>query len=608
MATDFNEKVARARAAGKSGEAVALWRDLLSATNVEEEDYRRCCEALADLYVLPALKRTAAAAAIREYLRDLDEAGRLYALTGSARDMARVAGLAEDHARATREFQRAHMTAHAAHAAAQGGNFAEARSLWTQLVRPAEVQGNLHVAALARFNAGRAAQATGDAAGAQALFFEAMNALGQEADRREGEGDRDGAFRCYIVMKDVGLAAKAFEDVAEGYLNAARLLRQKGDRFGAVQALQELIRQAEEDGELHAASDLYREAGEYARRMGFLYADYFLVAAGHSWRRVAEEAGKASRPVAMVENALLAAVDAFNRTLNTREVVRCYGQLANLDLPESRKERYARLAEDLGRIALAAEGDEGVPVLPDYFRRRFVPVDFAVRELLDREAGVDLGMAAARLLADPNVWDVERRRALNLVLSYEDHLLAGGAAQALPASVMALLSDSRHPGLVPPLVEAFRRGETPQKVACVMAAGRMKLKEAMAVVDLALSAERHGEVYQAGLAALRGFIFPQALDSMVRLFGHHDDVRVKELALRNVATAGTNEAAEFLLDVVRSNAAGLATQARDVLQQHLSEKMLGALENNRKGEPNRELRQFISALLSRARRNRELPV
>ena len=62
MAGDFNERVARARAAGKSAEAVLLWRELLTVTNVEEEDYKRCCKELVDLYVQPSTRRPADAA------------------------------------------------------------------------------------------------------------------------------------------------------------------------------------------------------------------------------------------------------------------------------------------------------------------------------------------------------------------------------------------------------------------------------------------------------------------------------------------------------------------------------------------------------------------
>ena len=459
-----------------------------------------------------------------------------------------------------------------------------------------------------RFNAGRSAQAGGDEKAAATLFFEAINLLGQEADRRETLGERDAAFRCYMVLKDVGKVSGAFEDVAEGYLNCARLMRQKGDRFGTIQAFHELIRAAEETGELHAASELYREAGDYARRMGFLYADYFLVTAGHSWRRVAEEAQRASRPVGMVENALLAAVDAFNRTLNPREVARCYQALAALELPEARQERYQHLANELNRVATADGGEDHIPLLPDYFRRRFNPVDYAVRDLLEREAGVDINVAASRLLADQNVWDVERRRALTLFLAYDDHILARGVDAPLPLSLVAMLGDARHASLVTPMVEAFKRSGTELRAALVTAAGKMKVKEAVALVDMALAQDRQGELYQAGVVGLRGLTFPGALDSLVRLFGSHDDMRIKEVALRNVGVIGTNEAAEFLLDVARSNTAGLATLARDVLVNHVSEKMLGALENNKRGEPNREISAFIGSLLAKARRNREVVV
>jgi hypothetical protein len=608
VAGDFNERVARARAAGKGAEAVLLWRELLTVTNVEEEDYKRCCTSLVELYMQPATRRPAAAAAIKEYLRDLDGAFQLHAQAKSLRDMARLAALRGMNKDASDFYTRAGLPAHAAHQADLGGQHVQARSQWMQLVRPADVQGNLYVGALARFNAARSARNAGEETPSRSLFFEAMNLLGQEADRRETDGDRDGAFRCFMVMKDVGRAAGAFEDVAEGYLNCSRLLRAKGDRFGTIQALHELIRAAEEMGELHAASELYREAGDYARRMSFLYADHFLVTAGHSWKRVAAEAMAANRPLGMVENALLAAVDAFSRTLNHREVARCYQALAALDLVAVRKERYQRLAQDLSRLAGPADTDDDlVPALPEWFKRNFKPVDYAVKDLLERESGVELSVAASQLLAADSVWDVERRRALNLFLAFDDHVLArGGQGAALPLGIIHQLGDSHHAALVAPLVEAFKRGDTEHKCAAVVAASKMKLREAIVVMDLALGTDRNGEVYAAGLLGLRGLNFPGALESLMRMFGSHDDVRIKEVALKNVAMVGTGEAAEFLLDVVRSNSAGHGVEARKVLLAHVGEKMLGALENNKRGEPNREVSAFIGQLLSKARRTRDV--
>jgi|GEM_PF-899748 len=607
MSGDFNEKFARARAAPKSAESIPLWRELLTAVNVEEEDYKRVCTHLLELYTQPAVKRLSAAAAIREYLREWDGAADLYRQLGNVRDQARLHTLRNQHAEAMNAFLKAGMTAHAAASAELAGAHGEARSLWMQMIRPADLQNNQYVGALARFNVGRAAKALGDDAAASTSFFEAMDLLGREADARETDGDRDGALRCFQIMVAVGRAAAAFEDISEGYLNCARLLRIKGDRFGTIQALSELIRSAQELGELHAAAELYREAGDYARRMGFIYADHFLMNAGHAWKRVAQEGMEKKRPVSLVESGLLAAVDAYSRTLDHAEVARCYQALAALDVTPNKRDRYQRLATELSQVsATRTEGPDMIPTLPDYFRRKFGGAEYWIRDLLEREGGVDIHVATSRLLADQNVWDVGRRRALNLFLAFDDHLLANGPHASPPPSLLMMVGESNHPTLVPPLMEAFRRGSVEQKSAAVVAASRMKLKEACSLVDSALSTERTGDVYRAGLQALRGLTFPNALDSLVRMFSNHDAAEVKEAAVKNIALIGTAEAAEFLLDVVRSNTAGLGNRAREALMAHATEKMQGVFDNHKRSEPDVALRQFIAGLGARIRSRRDV--
>jgi hypothetical protein len=605
---DFNDLFARARAANNTGEAVQLLRAAMSMVTVQDTDFARCCRELCDLYLLPAHKRPLAAAALKEYLRDLEAAGALYAQVGSVRDVARIQTLRRNFRAAVDAYAKVNMLAHAAEAAEMGQMHDLARDLWGQLIRPADLQGNTYVGALARFNCGRAAKAQRDTAAANAWFFEAMNMLGQEADHRETKADRDGAVRCFLIMAAIGRSAHAFEDIAEGYLNVARLMRAKGDRFGTIRALHELIQTALDQGELHAAAELFREAGEYARRVGFRYADYFLFNAGHVWKRVATESLEARRPVGLVENALLAAVDAFNRSLDHGSVVHCYQALAALDLGPARRERYQKLASELGQIAKTAEstaGGDRAPSLPEYIKRPFTPVPYWTRELLDREASADINVAASRLLADSSAIEIWRRRALNLFLAFDEHVRDHGPGTPLPPTLIKALGESQHVAFIPPLLDSFRRGGEEEKRQATLAAGKSQLREAFAIVDLALSHIRGSPVFDAGVKAIRGMTFPAAVDSLVRIFGHHDAAEVKDVTLRNLALVGTSEACEFLLDVMRSNNAGLGVRARELLLEHAGPKMQAALESNGRGEPDPGMRQFIASLLSRVRARQE---
>jgi hypothetical protein len=74
--------------------------------------------------------------------------------------------------------------------------------------------------------------------------------------------------------------------------------------------------------------------------------------------------------------------------------------------------------------------------------------------------------------------------------------------------------------------------------------------------------------------------------------------------LKSIATIGTDEACEFLLDVVRSNAAGLGAKTKALLETNAQERMLSALERNRRQEPDSNLRLFISRLVDKIRAQR----
>ena len=215
----------------------------------------------------------------------------------------------------------------------------------------------------------------------------------------------------------MGRLQKSYEPFAEGYLNCIRILKQKGDRFFTIQYYYDFIAASEELGELHSVAELYREAGEYARRVGFIYADYFMTEAAQAWLRVGKMASERSQAAELIENALLAAVSCFNRVQDDRNVADCYGRLATLDLSDKKKARYQELATDLGRLSAGRDRD-APPAFPEYFRRRLPVQEVWVRDLLEQESGSDIPDAIGRLIGDhKNVWEVQRRKALLIALA-----------------------------------------------------------------------------------------------------------------------------------------------------------------------------------------------
>ena len=594
------EAVQRARHLGATGEAAAAWRELLAQTHVDEADYSDWCRELAGLYARQ--RRGLAAARIHEYLLSVDPALELYSKHGTPRDMGRVSRIGRRPGEACRQYRSAGLFAHAAQAAEEAGDIRDALALYDQLVRQKEATNHPYSAGLAALNAARMSAKLEQTDRTRQLLSLAMRLLEEEADNREQAGDRDGAFRCYLCLIHVGRLEKSYEPFAEGYLNCIRILKQKGDRFFTIQYYYDFIAASEELGELHSVAELFREAGEYARRVGFIYADYFLTEAAHAWRKVATATSEANQQPELVENALLAAVSCFNRVQDDASVAECYERLAALELSDKKKARYDELAKDLARLASTGRR-ENVPAFPEYFRRRLPLREIWIKDLLEQESGSDIPDAIGRLVGDHrNVWEVQRRKALLISLAYDDHISNGGDPEHVPPGIVERLGELQHAAAVRPLLAMFEQGDESTRLLVVEKGAQLKQKEIFAIIDKALAST--GKIHDAGIVALRRMTFQPALDSLVRIFNSYEAHDVRDACLKSIAAVGTDEACEFLLDVLRSNTGNFAVKAKGLLEQYAQERMLSALDRNKRQEPDQQLRLFIGRLVDRIRLQR----
>ena len=595
------EAVQRARHLGATGEAAAAWRELLAQTHVDEADYSDWCRELAGLYARQG--RQLGAARIHEYLLNVDAALELYVKKGTGRDTGRVLRIGRRLREASARYKETGLFAHAARASEEAGDSVDALNLFDQLSRQKDATGELYMAGLAALNAARMADKLGQKERTRTSLALATRLLEEEGDRREQAGDKDGAFRCYLCLIQVGRIEKSYEPFAEGYLNCIRILKGKGDRFFTIQYYYDFIAASEELGELHSVAELHREAGEYARRVGFIYADYFLTEAAQAWGRVAAVAIEKAQTPELIENALLAAVGCFNRVQDDRAVAACYARLAALELSDKKKTRYDELAKDLARLAETAPKREPPAPFPEYFRRRLAVQEVWIRDLLEQENGSDIPDAIGRLIGDhKNVWEVQRRKALMISLAYDDHLVAGGDPEHVPPGLIERLGELQHPAAVRPLLAMYEQGDEATKALVIEKAAQLKQKEVFALLDKALLST--GRIREAGVVALRRMTFQPGLDSLVRIFNSHDTADVRDACLRSIAMVGTDEACEFLLDVLRSNTGNLAQKAKGLLEQHAQERMLSALERNKRQEPDQALKLFIGRLVDRIRLQR----
>lgn len=600
--SQVNDAVDAARRAGHTMAAADAWKRVLANTHVDEQEYGDWCRELGN--VLLHNGRGLSAARIQEYLGATETARRLYHEHGSARDEARVCFMSGDAKTAATLFRDAGLFAHAAQAAEAAGAHAEAIALYEQLGRGQEARGSHLHEGLAALNAGRVATEKGDPARAKSHFARAIRRLEEQADVDEQRGRRDDAFKWYQCILQIGVLESSYEHIAEGGLNCIRLLKEKADRFHTMQAYYDLISRSEEMKELHSAAELYREAGEYARRVGFIYANHFLAEAGEAWKRVATAGMEAQNPAELIENALLAAIGCFNATGNVQSVVGCYRALAALELGDKATARYTQLADELTTEDLK---DEKPIAFPAYFQRRLTPKPVWLDALLKAETGPDVSEAIGRLVGDTKqVWEVQRRRALLIALEYDAHVAGSPGSTALPGTLVDQICQLSHPAILAPLEAQFDSGDVAAR--CRVLRGAAKVRGHPGIIELVEKGLRDEDasVRKEATQSLGQLAFVQALDGLVRLYNTFDDGLVQETCMRTVARIGTDEAAEFLLDVLRRDRSERSALARRLLERHAEERMLSALERNKRSEPDPALRGFITRLVTRIREERRL--
>ena len=162
------------------------------------------------------------------------------------------------------------------------------------------------------------------------------------------------AFDCFQILLKLGKDSGQFENLAEGYVNCIRVLKEDNLKFYVLQYYEDFIKLALERGELHAAATLYQEAAEYALKTGLPYDRRYQAKSGDTWVRCADRYAEQGLPVEMVENADLAAAQQFSAVGDYGAVRKVFEKLATLDLSERQKARFDAIARRYGGEAYAA--------------------------------------------------------------------------------------------------------------------------------------------------------------------------------------------------------------------------------------------------------------
>lgn len=380
---------------------------------------------------------------------------------------------------------------------------------------------------------------------ARVALAEATTAVEEVADTFESEGLRERAFDCYQLIARLGVEAGAFENIAEGYLNSVRILRDDGLKLDALRLYETFVALARDRGEHHAVAAILREAADYCTRAGLPYADDLRWRSAEAWIKAGTEAQAAGHPVQIVENAFLAAAEAFASVRAYRMVADVYRRLGSIELPGKNHERAIRLLRRLGDLPPDAPRPLPVPeflkALPDYEEVWYV-------DLAEWELAGDPALVAAGVMADRRFPDYVRRQALLLVLEIERR------GEHLPQlDIVRRLGEIRAYPVIAALEALHRRGDAPLREAVAGAMGSLRFKRSFSLVAQALH-DPAPAVRTAAANSVRKLIFPHAFEPLRRIFEARDlpdPEGARVAALHAIGKIGTVEALDFLCDRLR---------------------------------------------------------
>jgi HEAT repeat protein len=232
---------------------------------------------------------------------------------------------------------------------------------------------------------------------------------------------------------------------------------------------------------------------------------------------------------------------------------RLYGALAELDLPATRKARYADLA---ARRRHAAPSPPAEPPPLEHWRRQDAYPEIWLQDLVEWELAGHPSWVLARVLVQPQALVATNRAALRAlwVTTDEDFSLDNASRSAELALALGELMVYE---ALSPIEDLASHPAALVRAAAAAAAGRTPHRRSFGIVKRAL-ADTDATVRREALQALRALHFRDAFASLARLFVESVDAESRLAALDAIGRIDTLEAGLFLLDVVRqeSGAAG----------------------------------------------------
>lgn len=591
---DTKERADRALRSGQPAEALGLYRSLLARVAVFEPGlYEGWLEGALGAYRMLGNKR--AVGFIQLALRRFGEVESALTPAQDPVPWALALGRQGRRKEGAARLEQAGLRVLAARELEAAGDLPAARALWERLEREPRLRLRPYEMALVHLMQSRVERGPGHEEAAIHHLNQAVARLEALADEYETRGQRERAFDCYLLILRVGQGpGGAFENLAEGYVNAIRILMADGQRDFALQYMDDFVTAAAKRFEFHAAAGVALEAADYCRRQGLAFEQDFLRKAVELWNEAARQSLAQGQAPELAENAHAAALDAATSLGDLPLVGRIYESLAALPLDAARVARYAALAARYGRVG---ESPAPGPALPSAFKSPGAYQDIAWQDLIEWELDGNPEATLALVVVERTDHVRFVRAALLALLAAVDHPRWIESAEAA-RPVIAALGDVEVYEVLAPL-ERLASHAAPEVRAAVMgAAGKVLCKRSFHTVRLGLE-DPDDRVRTEARRALRGLHFRDGLEPLVRIFRESKDPLVREAALAAVSDVPILEAALVLLDVIREEDGPLRALAVERLSAFPSAGLLPhvrALTEVCQGEARQSLEVVLDAL------------
>jgi hypothetical protein len=559
-------------AAGRLEEALSAYRQLLGHTHVIDYEYDDWLKATSECYA--ALGRNRQIGYLQLYLQRFDRAERAFLSVEDGVAVARVCELSGRRAvpieaggpefrRAAELYSQAGRFVFAAICLSQTSDARAEQRTWERVLVDPRLRDQPYEEALVHFNIGSAAGRAGDKEAENHHLVQSQRLLEEVADDFETRGERERAFDCYNILLKMGRDSGSYENLAEGYINCIRVLKEDNLKFYVLQYYEDFLRISLEQEEYYAAATGFREAADYARRVGLVYDRGYMKRSAETWLLAAEKNERAGGPVEMTENALLAAVDAFASVGDFFHVREAYQRLSRLALGEKKQRRYVEVT---GRYAEVWQEALDAPPFPDYLRQQHAYPEIWHSDLVSWDLDGNYEEVCATILGDVRWADLIRRRALLLLLLTLDRPIGQEPKSHFLPQVAKGLGELVVYAALRPLEQLATHSNPEVRKAVMRALRHLYFKRTFQLVGRALRDEAI-EVRQAALETLSQLVFPHAFDPLTRIFREHEEPRVRETALRSIGRMASLEAGEFLIEVLRYESEPYRELARSLLIQ-----------------------------------------